>query len=112
MLRLEGIEQIVGFLLLFTVLGCRSGFLPAPAFVSVVSAIVGVPAQNVPKLGPRQLRSTTYYAGGQQPRPCTPRSIQLILRQHAKVKEETLYPRDPQPRCPDMTALPTEGPAL
>jgi hypothetical protein len=78
---------------------------------------MGIPTQNVPKLGPRQQFASSQYPSCQQPgrRVAAARAVlvgNLLVGHDAKVLEKQFDPGDPRPRGADVPALTAEGPAL
>ncbi len=107
MLPLELREQFARPLFLLAIL--RAGLvLPAPAPVAIVAAVVSIPAQHVPQLGPAQRLPAPQHPRRQQPRPRAAGRLQLSIAKHAQVRQQTPHPRDPLPGGPNMPPLPPE----
>ncbi len=83
----------------------------APSAISVVTAIVGIPAQHVPKLRPGQQFPPSQNPRRQQPRPGATGLVQLGVRQNAKMFQKYLHPRDALSRAANMPALAAIGAA-
>ncbi len=104
---LELPQQFVGALGFLGIL--RVGLLlPAPGPVGVVAAVMGIPAQHVPQLGPGERRAAAQHAGRQQPRPRAAGRGQLRRGQHPEMRQQAPHPRDALPGGADMPPLPPE----
>ena len=97
---------------LFRIFLVRFGFQRAPAPVSIVAAIMCVPAEHVPHFRPSQERPAPEHACGQQPGPRAARLVQLFFGKDGQVGEETLQAGDTLPGGADMPPLSAESASL
>ena len=89
----------------------RFGFGCTPTAVAVVTAVVGIPAQHVPKFRPIQRFAALQNLRRQFPRPSATGFVQFRLGQNAKMPKKNFHPRDALARAADVTALAAIGPA-
>ena len=112
-LRAKSIEQFASsFFLLRVLVVRRVSFMPTPALVPVIAAIVRIPAEHVPQFRPGQRFSATQHTRGKEPGPCTARRLKLLGRHHTQMRQEPPQPGNAQPRGADMPPLPAKTPSL
>src|ERR1700677_2733744 len=90
---------------LFSIFGIGFSFRRAPSAVAVVTAIVHVPAEHVPKFPPGQESATAQDARSQLPRPRAARQVEFFLMQDAKMPQHNFHPGDALPCAPNVPPL-------
>ncbi len=107
-------HQSDGVLLLLGVLLLRIGLLRAPTAVAIIATVVGVPAQDIPKLRPIEKMFIASVAGedarGEEPRGGVAAGLlvlglDLVRRQDAEMGEELLQSGNALPSGTGVAAL-------
>src|ERR1041385_5359278 len=96
-----------GVLLFLSVFRGSFGLGGTPAAVSIIAAIVSIPAEHVPKFRPIEQRAASENARGQLPRPGATRSVELLLAQHIEMRQQNFHACDSLACGSDMSSLPT-----
>jgi hypothetical protein len=110
-------EEIARSFNFLGILLLRLDLVGAPCLVAIVAAIVGIPAEHVPKFLPSQKAAAAKDARGEEPRGRMPSSLlvffgKFFLRNHVKVDEETPDAGEVLAGGANMAALAAESAAL